>query len=98
MGPISHNRLQDARHIVRDPGARCAGGVTMSDKVYDVPAEWKTRAWLDEAKYKDMYAASTADPNTFWGEQAKRISWMRPFTKVKNTSFEPGKVSIKWFE
>lgn len=70
----------------------------MSDKVYDVPAEWKKRAFLDEAKYQEMYAASIADPDKFWGEQGKRIDWMRRFTKVKNTSFAPGKVSIKWFE
>ena len=68
------------------------------DKVYDVPADWKARAWIDDAKYQEMYAASIADPDKFWGEQGKRISWMRPFHKVKNTSFEPGKVSIKWFE
>ena len=45
-----------------------------------------------------MYARSIADPNGFWGEQAKRIHWYRPFTKVKNTSFDPHNVSIKWFE
>ena len=66
----------------------------MSDKVYDVPAEWKTRAWLDEAKYKEMYAASINDPNAFWGEQAKRIDWMKPFTKVKNTSFAQDNVCL----
>ena len=70
----------------------------MSDKVYDVPAEWKKRAYLDDAKYQEMYAASISDPDKFWGEQAKRIDWMKRFTKVKNTSFAPGKVSIKWFE
>ena len=70
----------------------------MSEKVYDVPAEWKTRAFIDEAKYKDWYAQSVKDPDKFWGEQAKRIHWMKPFTKVKNTSFGPGNVSIKWFE
>jgi len=69
----------------------------MSDKIYAVSPEWKKRAWLDEAKYKEMYAASIKDPEKFWGEQAKRIHWMKPFTKVKNTSFE-GDVSIKWFE
>jgi acetyl-CoA synthetase len=70
----------------------------MSDKVYDVPAEWAKRAYLDDAKYKDMYAASIKDPNKFWGEQAKRIDWIKPFTKVKNTSYAPGNISIKWFE
>jgi acetyl-CoA synthetase len=70
----------------------------MSDKVYDVPGEWKKRAYVDEAKYQDMYAASVRDPDRFWAEQAKRIHWFKPFTKVKNTSFDPHNVSIKWFE
>ena len=70
----------------------------MSDKIYDVPAEWKKRAFIDDAKYQEMYTASIADPDAFWAEQAKRITWMKPFTKVKNTSYAPDNVSIKWFE
>jgi len=70
----------------------------MSDKVYDVAPEWQKRAFIDNAKYEEMYAASVADPEKFWGEQAKRVDWIKPFTKVKNTSFAPDNVSIKWFE
>ncbi|HVV60962.1 MAG TPA: acetate--CoA ligase [Pseudolabrys sp.] len=70
----------------------------MSDKTYDVPAEWQKRALIDDAKYKEMYAASIKDPDKFWGEQAKRLTWSKPFTKVKNTSYAPGNISIKWFE
>jgi acetyl-CoA synthetase len=70
----------------------------MSDKIYEVPAAWAKRAFIDEAKYQEMYAASIKDPDKFWGEQAKRIHWSKPFTKVKNTSYAPGKVSIKWYE
>ena len=70
----------------------------MSEKLYDVPAEWKKRAYADDAKYQEMYARSIKDPNGFWAEQAKRIDWIKPFSKVKNTSFDPHKVSIKWFE
>ena len=58
----------------------------MSDKIYDVPADWRKRAYVDEAKYKEMYARSVKDPNGFWGEQAKCIDWIKPFSKVKNTS------------
>ena len=50
------------------------------------------------AKYKEMYARSVKDPNGFWGEQAKRIDWIKPFSKIKNTSYDPSNVSIKWFE
>ena len=47
----------------------------MSDKVYEVPAEWRQRAYVDDAKYQEMYERSIEDPNGFWAEQAKRIDW-----------------------
>ena len=70
----------------------------MADKVYPVPADWAKRAFIDGAKYRAMYDRSLADPNGFWAGEAKRIDWFKPFTKVKNTSFDPHHVSIKWFE
>ena len=70
----------------------------MSEKIYDVPADWRKRAYADGAKYKEMYARSIKDPNGFWADQAKRIDWIKPFSKVKNTSYNPTDVSIKWFE
>ncbi|MDI4658224.1 acetate--CoA ligase [Xanthobacter autotrophicus] len=70
----------------------------MSDKIYDVPSEWAQKAYVDDAHYQSMYAASVNDPDAFWSEHGKRIDWFTPYTKVKNTSFDPGHVSIKWFE
>ncbi|MCA0422874.1 MAG: acetate--CoA ligase [Proteobacteria bacterium] len=70
----------------------------MSEKVYPVSKAWEKRAYVNDAKYKKMYAASVKDPEKFWGEHGKRIDWFKPYTKVKNTSYKPGKVSIKWFE
>jgi acetyl-CoA synthetase len=70
----------------------------MTDKTYDVPAEWRKRAFADTAKYQEMYARSIKDPNGFWGGEAKRIDWIKAPTKVKNTSYDPHNVSIKWFE
>jgi acetyl-CoA synthetase len=70
----------------------------VSGKVYEVPAQWAARAYVDDAKYQELYAASLKDPAAFWGEHGKRIDWFKPFTKVKNTSFDAPDVSIKWFE
>jgi acetyl-CoA synthetase len=69
----------------------------MSEKIYPVPADWAKRAYADDAKYQAMYRQSVDDPDGFWAEHAKRIDWIRPFTRVKNTSFRDP-VSIKWFE
>ena len=70
----------------------------MSEKLYPVPPEWAQHAFINEAKYHEMYARSVRDPEGFWGEIGKRIDWFKPYTRVKNTSFDPRAVSIKWFE
>ena len=66
----------------------------MSDKIYEVPTEWTKRAFIDQAKYREMYARSVGDSDGFWAEQAKRVDWVEPFSKVENASFAPGKISI----
>jgi acetyl-CoA synthetase len=70
----------------------------MADKIYPVPAEWRQRAFIDVAKYQELYARSLNDPNGFWGEMGRRIDWFTPYTKVKNTSFDPHRLMIRWFE
>ncbi|MDP2801782.1 MAG: acetate--CoA ligase [Phreatobacter sp.] len=70
----------------------------MSDKLYPVSDAWAARAYVDDAKYQAMYRDSVASPDVFWGEHGKRIAWMKPFTRVKNTSYDPHNVSIRWFE
>uniref|UniRef100_UPI000B301376 acetyl-coenzyme A synthetase N-terminal domain-containing protein n=1 Tax=Bradyrhizobium viridifuturi TaxID=1654716 RepID=UPI000B301376 len=56
----------------------------MSEKIYDVSAEWAKRAYVNDAKYREMYAHSVKDPNGFWAEHGKRIDWIKPYTKVEN--------------
>jgi acetyl-CoA synthetase len=70
----------------------------MEEKIYDVPSEWTHRAYLDDAGYRAKYEASVKDPEAFWAEEAKRIHWFNAPTRIKNTNFGPGDVSIRWFE
>jgi acetyl-CoA synthetase len=67
-------------------------------EVYEVPESWRKRAYIDNETYLAMYDRSVNDPDGFWAEQAERIDWIKPFTKVKNTSFDNPNISIKWFE
>ncbi len=70
----------------------------MSDKIYPVPANWKKKALIGDKEYGAMYAQSIANPDKFWGKQAKRLDWFKAPAKIKNTSFEFPHVSVKWFE
>ena len=66
-------------------------------EIKEIPAGFEN-AHCDTAKYREMYQESISDPDKFWGREGKRLDWMTPYTKVKNTDFTFGHVSIKWFE
>lgn len=70
----------------------------MTDKTYPPSPEFVANAHADAAKYNEMYTASMQDPDAFWREEGKRLDWIKPYTKVKNTNFKLGEVDIKWFE
>ncbi len=70
----------------------------MSDTLFQPSAALAQSAHVDAAKYAEMYQQSINDPDAFWGEHGKRVDWIKPFTKVKNTSFDAKDLSIKWFE
>tara|TARA_R110002096_G_scaffold408057_3_gene606891 strand:- start:1982 stop:3946 length:1965 start_codon:yes stop_codon:yes gene_type:complete len=66
--------------------------------VYPASDDFIANSHVNAEAYAAMYAASVTDPEAFWAKEGQRIDWITPFTKVKNTDFTLGKVSIKWFE
>jgi len=69
----------------------------MNQEIFPVTEEWTKRAFIDRETYERMYAQAAADPATFWQREARRIDWIKPFTKVKETSFNEADFGIKWF-
>ena len=65
--------------------------------IIPVPDSLARSAWVDAAGYDRLYAESVRDPEKFWGEQGKRLHWIKPYTRAKNTSFT-GDVAIRWYE
>ena len=66
-------------------------------EVFPVSETWQKRAHVDAASYAKLYDESVQDPEKFWGAVAKRLTWMQPWSRVKNTSFK-SPVQIRWFE
>ena len=65
---------------------------------HDIPANIADRCLINPEQYHEKYQQSITAPDTFWGEQGHILDWIKPYQKVKNTSFAPGNVSIKWYE
>ena len=70
----------------------------MTPQLHEPSKDTVARAHADRAAYDRMYAQSMQDPEGFWAEQGKRLDWIKPYDKVKETDFTLGQVSIKWFE
>ncbi|MCJ2181394.1 acetate--CoA ligase [Novosphingobium sp. 1949] len=69
----------------------------MVEALYPVPADWAQNALIDETRYQEKYARSIDDPEGFWAEEAQRIDWIKPFSVVKQTSFDEADFGISWF-
>ncbi|WP_279025281.1 acetate--CoA ligase [Gibbsiella quercinecans] len=63
-----------------------------------IPSAIAARTLLNPEQYQQYYQQSVQDPAAFWREHGKILDWIKPYTKVKNTSFDPGHISIRWFE
>jgi acetyl-CoA synthetase len=65
--------------------------------LYPVPAEWKAKARVTDESYRNLYAQSVDDAETFWLEQARRLDWIKAPTKANESSFHEADFGVKWF-
>ena len=66
--------------------------------VFPVPAEWAARTRITTEGYEAALARVEADPDGWWTEVGRRLDWMKPFTRVKDVSFDVEDFRIRWFE
>ncbi|OZB17127.1 MAG: acetate--CoA ligase [Hyphomonas sp. 34-62-18] len=71
--------------------------MTDTSKTYPVPEAFAKQANLTPEKYREMYAVSIADPVAFWGEHGKRLDWIKPYSVVKDVSWETGDLHVRWY-
>lgn len=71
--------------------------MNVSSKIYPVPEAFAKAANLTPEAYKAMYEASLADPEAFWGEQGLRLDWMKPYTLVRDVSWQAEDLHVRWY-
>ena len=69
----------------------------MSDEVFPVPAEWAEKALINAEDYAAAVSRVEADPEGYWGDLGRRLTWSKPFTQVKDVSFKVDDFRIRWF-
>ncbi len=67
-------------------------------QIFPVPREWAERAYVDAVGYRSRHAAALEDPEAFWGVEGLRLDWIKPYSKVKDVSFDKENFRIRWYE
>jgi acetyl-CoA synthetase len=66
-------------------------------EIIKVRPEWAAEAKIDAAHYRKLYDESLSEPSRFWARQGERVDWIKPFTQVKDVSFDTRDLHIRWY-
>jgi len=70
----------------------------MNNKKFAPSDSFAATAHVNALDYEKRYARSVSDPEGFWGEEGKRLDWIKPYSTVKNVNYTYPDVSINWYE
>ncbi|MBA8882834.1 acetate--CoA ligase [Dokdonella fugitiva] len=65
--------------------------------LHPVSADFAARARIDKAAYEREYAESVRDPVAFWDRIGRRLDWIKPYSEVKDVSFDARDLHIRWY-
>ena len=72
--------------------------ISSNDQVIKTKPEWVKRSLANKAQYQKKYSDSIKNNNSFWKKEGKRITWIKPYKKIKDVKYSKDEVRIKWFE
>ena len=85
----------------KSKGGRSKKSIIVKDEegnsVIKVSEAWSNQALINNSKYKKKYNLSVKENDKFWKKEGKRISWIKPYTKIKDIKYSKDEVKIKWF-
>ena len=72
-------------------------GPSNSEPIFKVPTSWAQKAYVNRRAYEKKYKLSISENEKFWKKEGKRITWIKPYSKIKDVKYSKTDVRIKWF-
>ena len=67
------------------------------DLIIKTRSDWVKKALINKKQYEKKYSYSLKNNDDFWKKEGKRITWIKPYKKIKNVKYSKSEVSIKWY-
>ena len=68
-----------------------------NELLFKVSSSWAKKAYVDRKAYEKKYKLSISENEKFWKKEGKRITWIKPYSKIKDVKYSKTEVRIKWF-
>ncbi|EQB33220.1 acetate--CoA ligase [Sphingobium ummariense] len=69
----------------------------MSEKRHPIPSHIRACARVDARRRAEWLDQLRNDPDGFWRREARRLDWIRDFTRSDESSFDEAAFQIRWF-
>ena len=73
-------------------------GPSSQEIIFKTRPEWVKTGLANKSRYQNKYNESIKNNNAFWKKEGKRITWIKPYKKIKDVKYSKNEVRIKWFE
>jgi acetyl-CoA synthetase len=66
--------------------------------IIKIKSQWIKSSLASKSKYQDKYSKSIKSNDEFWRKEGKRITWIKPYKKIKDVKYSKKEVRINWFQ
>ena len=93
-------KITNKKKVIKKVKTRTNQEVKVSSKelVFKTKAEWIKNSLVTKSKYQNKYNQSIKNNDEFWKKEGKRITWIKPYKKIKNVKYSAKEVKINWFQ
>ena len=91
-------RKKVSRKLIKKTKARNDKKLSTPELVIKTKPEWIKSSLANKKKYQEKYSQSIKNNDEFWKKEGKRITWIKPYKKIKKVKYSSKEVEIKWFQ
>ena len=100
MAKKNKKKKSKARKKIKKARSKTRKKITLESEkelIIKTSKVWSKRAYVNKKAYEKKYNLSIKDNENFWRKEGKRITWIKPYTKVKDVNYSKTDVRIKWY-
>jgi len=95
---IKKKRLKKRKVIKKQAKITKKENTSSNELIFKTRKEWVKNGLANKSQYQNKYNESVKNNNAFWKKEGKRITWIKPYKKIKDVKYSKEEVKIKWFE